>query len=134
MKENRKHSKKRDEILRVLHSTKSHPSAQWIYEQLKPTIPDLSMGTVYRNLSLFRREGDIACVGTVNGEERFDGNTQLHSHFICDNCGAVIDIAHEEDTLDDKDISKKTKHQIDYHNIIFHGKCKTCISHINQQD
>ena len=47
----RKHSHKRDAILECLRCTTSHPTAEWVYTQLKPTIPDLSLATVYRNLA-----------------------------------------------------------------------------------
>lgn len=71
----RKHSRKRDAILACLRSTTCHPTAEWVYQQLKPAIPDLSLGTVYRNLSMFKDEGLVISVGTVGGLERFDGNT-----------------------------------------------------------
>lgn len=90
-KRTRNHSRKRDAILACLRSTPTHPSADWIYARLKPEIPDLSLGTVYRNLSLFRREGLIVSVGVVGGLERFDADVSPHMHFICSCCGAVLD-------------------------------------------
>ena len=66
--------------------------AEWIYQKLKPEYPNLSLGTVYRNLSEFKREGVIATVGVVDGLERFDGDTSAHSHLICCECGAVVDV------------------------------------------
>ena len=54
----RKNSKKRQVILEALAATTAHPTAQELYQQLKPDYPDLSLGTVYRNLSLFAEEGD----------------------------------------------------------------------------
>ena len=89
----RKRSRKREAILECIRSTDTHPSAEWIYEQLRPRIPDLSLGTVYRNLRLFLAEGEIVSVGVVDGLERYDGNTSPHVHFICERCGAVIDVA-----------------------------------------
>ena len=88
----RKHSKKRDAILECVRSAKTHPSAEWVFSQLKPTIPDLSLGTVYRNLALFKQEGIIGSMGVVDGMERFEGNTLPHAHFICSHCSAVIDV------------------------------------------
>jgi Fur family peroxide stress response transcriptional regulator len=88
----RKHSKKRDEILAAIRSTSSHPSARWVYERLKPALPALSLGTVYRNISLLREEGELASLGVVQGEERFDGRVEPHPHFVCSRCGDVIDI------------------------------------------
>ena len=88
----RKHSKKRDAILECIRGTCCHPTAEWVYQQLKPTIPDLSLGTVYRNIGLFKEEGTIQSVGVVQGQERFDGNTAPHTHFICTTCGSVLDL------------------------------------------
>ena len=62
MEGNKKHFRKRDAILTCLKETTVHPSAEWIYAQLKPSIPDLSLGTVYRNLAAFKTEGVIASV------------------------------------------------------------------------
>ncbi len=87
-----KHFRKRDAILTCLRQATVHPSAEWVYAQLKPQIPDLSMGTVYRNLALFKQQGLAASLGTVNGVERFDGNTAPHVHYICRHCGAVADL------------------------------------------
>ena len=58
----------------------------------RPTHPDISLATVYRNLALFKSQGTIASVGIVGGVERFDGNTDPHVHFICTQCGAVMDL------------------------------------------
>lgn len=96
METTRKHSKKRDAILECICGTKSHPSAEWVYQQLKPAIPDLSLGTVYRNIAMFKQDGIIQSIGTVQGLERYDGNTDPHTHFICTQCGKVIDLEHVE--------------------------------------
>lgn len=96
MEVTRKHSKKRDAILNCIRGTKTHPSAEWVYQQLKPEIPDLSLGTVYRNIAMFKADGTIQSIGTVAGLERYDGNTDPHTHFICTGCGKVIDLDHVE--------------------------------------
>ena len=87
-----KHFRKRDAILTCLRETTEHPSAEWVYSQLKQEIPDLSLGTVYRNLSLFKEQGLITSLGTVKGVERFDANTDPHVHYICTGCGRVLDL------------------------------------------
>lgn len=92
MEKTRKRSRKRDAILSCIRNTRRHPSAEWIYDQLKPVIPDLSRGTVYRNLRLFLEEGAITSIGVVNGLERFDGDLSPHAHFICRCCGVVLDL------------------------------------------
>jgi Fur family peroxide stress response transcriptional regulator len=85
-------SKKRDAMLSLLQSVTDHPSADRIYQQLKPRYPDLSLGTVYRNLGQLCGQGLVKRVGTVNGQERYDGQTSPHSHFICNRCGSVMDL------------------------------------------
>ena len=91
-----KHFRKRSAILEYLRSTTAHPSAETVYTDLKQQIPDLSMGTVYRNLNLFRQQGLASVVATVRGVERFDANTDPHVHFICIHCDDVIDLMEME--------------------------------------
>lgn len=88
----RKRSKKREAILACVRSTDTHPSAEWVYAQLKPQLPDLSLGTVYRNLALLKQEGLITSVGVVDGMERFERDPTPHAHFVCSHCSAVIDV------------------------------------------
>lgn len=92
MKYPTKQFRKRNAILACLQSTTDHPSAEMVFTRLKPEIPDLSMGTVYRNLKLFQQQGLVTSVATVSGVERFDANTEPHAHFICAQCDAVMDL------------------------------------------
>ena len=85
-------SVKREAMLALLRSTHSHPGAEWVYDRLRPDFPDLSLGTVYRNLRQLEGEGLIVSVGVVGGVERFDANTAPHAHFVCTRCGAVTDL------------------------------------------
>ena len=85
-------SPKRQSILDCLRSTDTHPGAVWVWEQLKPVYPDLSLATVYRNLSQLKEEGLIISVGYVDGQERFDGRIAPHPHAVCRRCGRVIDV------------------------------------------
>ncbi len=87
-----KHYAKRMAILACLQNTTEHPSAETVCQMLRAQQSDISPATVYRNLSLFRQQGLIQCVATVDGVERFDANTQPHVHFICERCHAVIDL------------------------------------------
>lgn len=85
-------SKKRDAMLALLRATGEHPSAEQVYRALKPDYPGLSLATVYRNLAQLCEQGLALRVGTVNGQERYDGHTRPHSHFICNRCGRVTDL------------------------------------------
>ena len=79
-------------MLALLRSSRRHPSAEQLYQQLKPEYPGLSLATVYRNLNQLCEQGLVKRVGTVNGQERYDGETGPHSHFICNRCGCVMDL------------------------------------------
>ena len=92
MERTSKHFRKRDAILHCVRSTDAHPSADWVFEHVKEQVPDISLATVYRNLALFKEQGLITSLGTVKGVERFDGNTDPHVHFICTQCGSVLDL------------------------------------------
>ena len=120
-----RHSDTRDRILEYLRSTKAHPSAETIYNALKPSMPTLSLKTVYTNLNFFEEHGQAIRVANVNGVERYDANCEDHVHFVCDECGAVIDIM-------DADIRKAKKAcqigqaKIKSIQIVLHGTCENC--------
>lgn len=83
---------KRSAILTCLQETDAHPSAEMVCQMLRHQRPDISVATVYRNLSLFKQQGLIRSIGTVEGVERFDYRTEPHVHFICKTCAAVMDL------------------------------------------
>lgn len=118
-------SSKREAIFKVIANTKSHPSATWVYEQLKDEIPNLSLGTVYRNIALFKEQGKIISVANVNGEERIDADTTDHAHFVCDCCSKVYDLHSSELSPLEKELSKNG-FEITRKNVVFHGRCCEC--------
>ena len=128
MEKVRKNSQKRNAIYEVLKSTKTHPTAEWVYMQVKPTIPNISLGTVYRNITQFKEEGKLISVGVVNGQERFDADISPHTHFVCNKCGCVIDIAKllEEKEITD-DIFNKFGAKVLETNIVYKGYCQNCV-------
>ena len=123
-----KQFRKRNAILGYLRQTDEHPSAEMVYSHLKPEYPDLSLGTVYRNLSMFKSKGEIISLGTVNGVERFDGNTAPHVHFICTGCDAVTDLPEiaVPEALNQA-VHSQTGGQIDVCQLTFVGQCKKCL-------
>lgn len=118
-----RYSRKREAIREALMSTRDHPSAEQLYSRLKPLYPDLSLGTVYRNLAAFRDSGQAVRVATVNGEDRFDGNTAPHAHFICERCGAVLDVDTSLPELDRIDGLPGTAREFA---LTFFGICDPC--------
>lgn len=122
-----KHFRKRDAILNCLRSTTEHPSAEWIYMQLKPEYPDISLGTVYRNLALFKEQGLIVSIGTVNGVERFDGSAAPHVHYICSGCGRVLDLPEIEVPEALSSTAARTSGgRVDSCQLTFTGLCGNC--------
>ncbi|HIX31144.1 MAG TPA: transcriptional repressor [Firmicutes bacterium] len=121
----RRHSRKRDAILNCIRQSRVHPSAEWIYAQLKPEHPDLSLGTVYRNLALFRESGEVVCVATVRGADRLDACTEPHAHFICEQCGAVLDVDVPQDDLR-SDLETRYGVRVRRSELLFRGVCSAC--------
>lgn len=121
-----KRSRQRDRILSLLHSTKTHPTAAWIYESLRPEMPDLSLGTVYRNLKILETQGKLQILHSGSGFDRFDGDIRPHYHLICTNCGAVEDV----DLPIQSELEQKAKallgQRINGHRLDFFGLCTRC--------
>ncbi|WP_369297350.1 Fur family transcriptional regulator [uncultured Neglectibacter sp.] len=120
-------SQKRMAILNVLQKTTVHPTAEWVYETLQPQYPNLSLGTVYRNLKRFCAEGKAVSVGVIDGQEHFDGTVTPHAHFICNKCGAVLDIQRNffgSEAL--QRLSESTGRQVESASITFRGVCEHC--------
>ena len=123
-----RYSRKREAILAALRGTRTHPTAEWIYQTLKPEHQDLSLGTVYRNLALFQRQGLVRSVGVVDGHERFDAFTAPHSHFVCSCCRSVIDLP---ELLPDQKLNRAVSAQygfaVNHHDLTFYGVCSACM-------
>lgn len=120
-------SQKRTAILKTLQETDTHPTADWVYEKLKPRYPNLSLGTVYRNLKKLSEAGKIKSIGVINGQEHFDGTLDTHSHLVCKKCGAIHDI--DAEVVENDKISKLSEmcqHELHEVEVLFRGVCKWC--------
>ena len=121
-------SKKRDAMLALLRSTCRHPGADWVYREMKAQYPDLSLGTVYRNLNHLCERGLIRRVGTVDGQERYDGMVAPHSHFICNRCGAILDLPEHSPGRDWLDAAGvQYGFQAEGCEFIVRGVCRDCM-------
>ena len=122
-----RHSKQRDAILENLRARYDHPTADMIYSDMKEIMPNISLGTVYRNLSLLCETGDILKIGaSTDGKERYDGHTESHAHFFCEKCGAVYDT---RAYLDVSRIESEIGAKINYASNTLRGICKDCLTH-----
>ena len=128
MERKRNFSCKRQAILHAIRDTKTHPTAEWVYEKLKPIFPNLSLGTVYRNIAQFKEDGEVVSVGVVGGFDRIDGNTRPHPHFVCKQCHAVLDLdAEDSGAALDRRVSEQYGVACDHHDIVFYGTCGHCL-------
>ena len=112
----------RDTIRNIVKSTKCHPTADWIYSQARKLIPNISLGTVYRNLSHLDQSGVIKAFKD-DSITRYDGNTKPHHHLKCFECGGIKDV-----DLHDLNLNKHIKSKFDFEpievEITVFGKCK----------
>ncbi len=92
---NMRYSRQREAIASYLAGTKSHPTAEEIYRQVKEELPDISLATVYRNLKQLEELRMVRKLDTGEGEARFDADLSDHSHFLCEKCGRVYDLFDE---------------------------------------
>lgn len=127
MESTTKQFRKRNAILECLRGTTLHPSAEMVHSMLQNEHPDISMATVYRNLSWFRSQGVIQCVATVRGIERFDANVKPHAHFICEHCDAVIDLPGIQvpQTMNTS-VTEQSGCHVESCQLTFAGLCKNC--------
>ena len=118
-----RYSQQRERIYEAVCATKEHPTAQMIYDTLKPEMPKLSLGTVYRNLQQMAQDGRLMELdGPVT---RFDATVEPHTHLRCSQCGCVADgeLAYDV-SLDQKSIAQGW--QVTGHNLMFTGICPAC--------
>lgn len=122
-----KQFRKRNAILACLRQTTAHPSAEGLYESLRAEHPDISLATVYRNLTLFKQQGLIVSLGTVNGIERFDGRLDPHIHFACRCCGRVEDVPGEIPSILSADAQSALHCSVDGAQLMLSGLCADCL-------
>lgn len=120
-----KYSKQKELILKTVKENHIHPSAEKIYELVKYNIPNISLGTVYRNLNKFAQKGSIKKIEGINGSSIFDGNTEKHHHFICEQCNSVIDIDEKDIPIEMGNISNK-EFTIHSYDLTLKGICSKC--------
>lgn len=105
---------------------RGHPTADWVYGRLKGEFPNLSLGTVYRNLNVLLEQGLIGKIDFGSTYDRFDGNTGPHYHFVCERCGAIIDLEVPIDRSLDRRVNEATPYTVRRHRIEFYGVCDRC--------
>ena len=126
----RRETKQRETILRILRGTTSHPTADWIYEQVRKEIPNISKGTVYRNLKVLGETGQISELNLSGTVSRFEGRQNNHYHFKCQRCGQVFDVDEPVNKDLDRSVAQRTGLSIAHHQLEFRGLCHDCQVHV----
>ncbi|HEY9164807.1 MAG TPA: transcriptional repressor [Candidatus Kryptonia bacterium] len=119
----RKRSKQREKVLSIVKATKSHPTADWVFHEVRREIPHISLATVYRNLNLLvesREINEVVC----DGQLRFDANKEEHFHFICRECKGIFDI--DEARVESPDFKLPRGYVVEDVRMDFFGKCPSC--------
>ena len=122
------YSRQREAILNVLRSTNTHPTASWIYAKVREQLPNISLGTVYRNLSALSASGEILSINVGDGYEHFDGDISPHVHLHCKSCNTIIDAALNGDPLS----AAAKAHSFTPENTVYvvYGICENCNQNI----
>ena len=118
-----RYSKQRETVYDVVASTKSHPDADWVYGKVREIIPNVSLGTVYRNLRTLVDSGQLITLETSLGTVHYDADLSEHDHFVCEECGRISDLfipGCEKERLEADGYEVKAVKRI------FYGICKEC--------
>ncbi len=121
-----KFSRQRESIKNNLMGRTDHPTAETVYSDIRQEYPNISLGTVYRNLSLLADLGEIQKISTENGPDRFDGNPKPHYHFFCTNCNSVLDLKMKNIDLINVIAAEEFAGLIEGHITRFYGLCPEC--------
>ena len=118
-----RNSKQRELILDIINSAYTHPTAEEIYEIAINTIPNISLGTVYRNLDVLYSDGSIRRINLENNTYRYDRAMDSHAHFVCNECHSITDIPQEIF----QNLNEISGNRVITCDIIFKGICKNCL-------
>ena len=124
-----KYSRQRESIKANLMSRRDHPTADALYASIREEFPNISRGTVYRNLNLLTEIGEAIKIPTPNGGDRFDGRVEPHNHFLCTKCGRLLDLELDMKNIEEVNQMAGTNFDgiIQSSSILFYGECGGCI-------
>jgi Fe2+ or Zn2+ uptake regulation protein len=119
-------SRQRDRILEILRATKTHPTAEWVHARLRRDMPRVSQGTVYRNLGQLAAQGTVRRISFGASVDRWEANVEPHHHFVCDRCGAVLDLDIPVDDGVTRKLGRAAGVSAVRHEIRLYGTCARC--------
>jgi Fe2+ or Zn2+ uptake regulation protein len=108
----------------IKHTT-SHPTADWIFDRVRGDVPKISLGTVYRNLSVLKDEGVVREIYGADRRAHYDADLSPHAHFICSDCGQIWDVFGVPE-VDWQTLKELVGCDVTEQNLDFHGRCAAC--------
>lgn len=123
-----KYSRQRESIKTCLMNRTDHPTADALYLSIREEFPNISLGTVYRNLNLLVELGEIIKFTCGDGSEHFDYTTAQHYHFVCKSCGKIIDLPVSMVRETDDFFTEEIPGRVDNHALFFYGECEDCLA------
>ena len=122
-----KYSRQRESIKASLMNRHDHPTADALYASIREEFPNISLGTVYRNLNLLVETGEIKKLTCGDGADHFDADTSPHYHFVCRACKQITDMPMKPlDSINDQ-AAGQSGNCVDSHTIYFYGTCRECL-------
>jgi len=119
-------TKQRLAILKATKSSKCHPTANEVYLMVRTKMPNISLGTVYRNLEVLAEKGLIRRLGPYDDKMRFDGDISDHHHVKCVFCGRIDDVELKEKPEIEGSVPCLPGYKIISYGIEFEGICPEC--------
>ncbi len=121
------YSRQREAIKEFLSMRKDHPTAEVVYDNVRKIFPNISQGTVYRNLNLLADMGEIKRLRTKDSKDHFDMDISTHYHFVCDHCYQVSDIFVDLSNELDDAANGKVNGKITDREVFYYGICEKCL-------
>lgn len=118
-------TKQRRIVYETVKNTYSHPTADWIFEQVRDTLPKVSLGTVYRNLGVLKDEGLVREIYGNDRRAHYDADITPHAHFMCSACDQIIDVRGVQ-PIDWRTLKDLVGCTVAEQNVVFSGLCPHC--------
>ena len=118
-------TRQRKVVYETIRSTHSHPTADWIFDKVRTSVPKISLGTVYRNLSVLKDEGMVREIYGNDRRAHYDATMTPHAHFICSYCGGILDV-HSQGPLPWQSLKELVGCEVTDQRVEFIGVCSAC--------
>ena len=118
-------TRQRRVVYDTIKKTHSHPTADWVFEQVRAEVPKISLGTVYRNLSVLKGEGIIREIYGIDRRAHYDADLSPHAHFICTDCGQIWDVLGVPE-VDWRTLKELVGCEVTDQRLDFQGRCAAC--------